>query len=1149
MNIKIFSRVSKLILMMVVIFVTAFFIVGKTFAADSAQLDDSSAQTATWYLNQDLHYLTGDFKGLSVYLSGSNNYSGFSFGLWECDSEPWANHCAAPVVWQKVNGGLGPTSDKKLYTATLDHPYTLNPLKYYYVVIYTETTNIPYTSYGSKSGDQNCWIASTVNWGEYYPCPNIANLYYSLDIDSAPQPVASSSQLLKVDNNTISLWRFNDTSGQIVTDETGKNNGTAIGTTVVDGKFGEARYFNGISDYITVPNSSSLNNLSQYTVEAWVNPSGFNLGCSNSLESLVSKGANDNYRNEIYFNIIRNSDNLCGGANSFNQFKFNIGGVESPWYSPNQWYYVVLVYRTDNASLYVNGNLAGEWLNPGLIVNNSDPLYFNHHTWGSGQSDQRMAGLIDEIRISNVARSAEEIKNYYNLANDINPAPIISSLQQFKADGVTAIGDGSSTPQNAVVLGATVNSSSTNQLQLQVQLSTSTTFDNPLTASSSFVSSGLFATISFPNLADGQYYWRARAIDDQGQVSDWQEFGVAGAGDFKIVPLDIKNAPPFQPTFSPICPNITLSTKNLVFITHGFNGSGNDPWVQQMASSIQSRLLDNSWSVCNYDWGVDASMADLSSDSIRTPWEAYANAGVLGKRVGKSLAQLNLNSIHFIAHSAGAELIQSAASWIRQNADVKPIMQLTFLDAYDPLGSGSFYGLNPNPSVSSDWWAEQYVDMHGDLVPSYNNTNIILNNAYNFDVTPMDPYSGLDLTNYHAWPYMWYQTSATLGNYGYGFPLSLESGKTKLPLNFKPSGYCVLNSNINLTCDPNMKQYSIVSKMLTGTLDFVKDSINGLFEISISGAVHLFSDLNAVTLETGSPVWIQDSITTTQKSNVISFNYQFLSAAGAQGILTLFVDDNPVYKIDERVVPAALNSEQNVPIGDLNPGLHKIGFRLDPFTDVHSIVQISNVQFGYLDIQHLTDNMAPTIFIDSPTSKEYLHSQLLPIDVTATDTESGVASFEIKLDGTVTTSTAVDLFYQKLGIHMISASSTDNVGNSMTTLTSFRVTADLGSTISNVNRAYSLGWIPKKDVKNELNNRLNAVIKINKRIDVMQEKMPDGRFVQHKVERMEEKIDKILGRILIKDIDKWYNQGKINQQGYDLIKGDIQWLIDNDNSV
>lgn len=119
----------------------------------------------------------------------------------------------------------------------------------------------------------------------------------------------------------------------------------------------------------------------------------------------------------------------------------------------------------------------------------------------------------------------------------------------------------------------------------------------------------------------------------------------------------------------------------------------------------------------------------------------------------------------------------------------------------------------------------------------------------------------------------------------------------------------------------------------------------------------------------------------------------------------------------------------------------------------------------------------------------------------------------------------------------------------MTTLTSFRVTADLGSTISNVNRAYSLGWIPKKDVKNELNNRLNAVIKINKRIDVMQEKMPDGRFVQHKVERMEEKIDKILGRILIKDIDKWYNQGKINQQGYDLIKGDIQWLIDNDNSV
>lgn len=346
--------------------------------------------------------------------------------------------------------------------------------------------------------------------------------------------------LFNADGNTISLWRFNDVSGSTVIDEMGRNNGTAIGTSIVDGKFGKARYFNGLNDYIVVPNDASLNNLAQFTLEAWVNPQGFDLGTWANGESVIAKGSHDGWGNYLALMLFRNQDDNYGNANNFNSIFFDgevysAGGTISSWYAPNEWYYVAYTYNGSDLKLYVNGSLVSSTSSPGLVINNVDPLYIGHHTWANGtQGSQRMRGLIDEVRISNIARSAQEIANNYNLANGISLSPMVSSLRQFKSDSMTMISEGSSMPQNAVVLGATVNSSSTNQLQLRVQLSTSSAFTSFLTATSTFVASGTFATTTFQNLVDGQYYWRAKVVDSSGRESAWQEFGVAGVSDFTV---------------------------------------------------------------------------------------------------------------------------------------------------------------------------------------------------------------------------------------------------------------------------------------------------------------------------------------------------------------------------------------------------------------------------------------------------------------------------------------------------------------------------------------------------------------------------------------------------------------------------------------
>ena len=249
----------------------------------------------------------------------------------------------------------------------------------------------------------------------------------------------AADNLFNIDANTVALWRFNEIAGDLVADETGINNGTAIGTTIVDGKFGKARYFNGQSDYITVPHHSSLTNFSQFTLEAWVYPTGFDLGCWNQNESIIFKGV-ETPPNIIDYalRIDRNIDYSCGAALSFRQVKFSsqfggVGVASQLWHEPNQWYYVVSTYDGNYLKLYVNGALeAISGYAPNITSSTTYPLYINHHTWNYGySSSQRMAGLIDEIRISKIARSAEEIAYYYNLTTSPNQPPTISNLDSI----------------------------------------------------------------------------------------------------------------------------------------------------------------------------------------------------------------------------------------------------------------------------------------------------------------------------------------------------------------------------------------------------------------------------------------------------------------------------------------------------------------------------------------------------------------------------------------------------------------------------------------------------------------------------------------------------------------------------------------------
>lgn len=226
------------------------------------------------------------------------------------------------------------------------------------------------------------------------------------------RPVVAQAPL-EVDGNTVALWHLDEPSGTTVGDATGINDGSAVGSpAIVAGRFGNARYFlgNGSGQYLSVPDEATLRDLSAITIEAWVKPGPF----PHYRESIVQKGDAHHPYNLYLLGLLGNPDGTFRFELAFMNDE-TVPGLScdaiSSTYDPGEWYYLAGTYDGDRCRLYVNGQLSDATASaPGLVVSTTDPLFLDNDTYGGGIANNGLInGIIDEVRISNVARSAHEI--------------------------------------------------------------------------------------------------------------------------------------------------------------------------------------------------------------------------------------------------------------------------------------------------------------------------------------------------------------------------------------------------------------------------------------------------------------------------------------------------------------------------------------------------------------------------------------------------------------------------------------------------------------------------------------------------------------------------------------------------------------------
>lgn len=201
-----------------------------------------------------------------------------------------------------------------------------------------------------------------------------------------------------------------------VNDESGNNNHVAFNNAVYTYDVKTANscyYFNGIDQYMRIPNSPSLNFSNKISISVMVEPSGFYYGICHASQ-ILSKGGGD-YNPGNY--ALRFDDALfsagtgCDGTlvDTLHQNFRGTGTILKPYtdyIKKHQLYNVIYTNDGDTAKLYVDCQLKYAVYFPETFTNNED-LYL-------GKSDDSLfpfwfRGYLDDIRIYNRALTPEEI--------------------------------------------------------------------------------------------------------------------------------------------------------------------------------------------------------------------------------------------------------------------------------------------------------------------------------------------------------------------------------------------------------------------------------------------------------------------------------------------------------------------------------------------------------------------------------------------------------------------------------------------------------------------------------------------------------------------------------------------------------------------
>jgi hypothetical protein len=260
-----------------------------------------------------------------------------------------------------------------------------------------------------SSGESYIWV--NVTGIDADSQTDYMTMYYGYSTASDVQDITGT-----YDSNFSAVWHLNETSGTHYDATSNNNDGTQQNGVTQDsqGTIDGADFFDGTSqEYVTASDDSSLNPSGDITVGAWV-----------KFDDLSSTSG---YRQNILFKLDTGDApwwdySLYLDTNDFLYFGWTTSGGTSKWswytgsLSADTWYHVVGQRDGSTMRFYVNGattDTGGDTGATGSINDGTGGIRL-----GSEWEKYYLNGSLDEVRISDSARSAQWIDAQYDTMMD-----------------------------------------------------------------------------------------------------------------------------------------------------------------------------------------------------------------------------------------------------------------------------------------------------------------------------------------------------------------------------------------------------------------------------------------------------------------------------------------------------------------------------------------------------------------------------------------------------------------------------------------------------------------------------------------------------------------------------------------------------------
>ena len=226
----------------------------------------------------------------------------------------------------------------------------------------------------------------------------------------------SSSQENKTgvwDSNYKGVWHLSNGSTLTTNDSTSNGNtGTNHGASAATGQIDGAASFNSSSQYIQISNTI---NIKQFSISAWFKTSD---GQQTSWRAIVSKNSGMGNRNFWLGLSGSNSATYCNYGSLL--ILYSVEGVVDAGHActssrmdDNNWHFATATYDGTTLKLYVDGSLSNT-LSVSSPDTQSQATYIGIEKIEEAGFINPFTGTLDELRISNTARSADWIATEYN---------------------------------------------------------------------------------------------------------------------------------------------------------------------------------------------------------------------------------------------------------------------------------------------------------------------------------------------------------------------------------------------------------------------------------------------------------------------------------------------------------------------------------------------------------------------------------------------------------------------------------------------------------------------------------------------------------------------------------------------------------------